>query len=185
MAVKDVHCCEPHVSSSPSFLFEYKQHVYCVCKIYLMTFSSSLILDYSSGQHWIQTTDLPLGLAWNIVHPLGGGCVRRTKKKRTHSLQMWHGPILPEEMFVNFIYFFNGNLGCDAVERVVLLFVIYEDNFKWRICGFSNFMSILAQWRFCCMLTILFSHQLWPFSLARQIVSWQHLWFYKWLISLL
>lgn len=33
-------------------------------------------------------------------------------------------------MFVNCIYFFNGNLGCDVVEKVVLLFVIYEDNFK-------------------------------------------------------
>lgn len=33
-------------------------------------------------------------------------------------------------MFVNFIYFFNGNLGCDVVERVVVLFLIYEDNFK-------------------------------------------------------
>lgn len=33
-------------------------------------------------------------------------------------------------MFVNFTYFFNGNLGSDVVERVILLFVIYEDNFK-------------------------------------------------------
>lgn len=76
---------------------------------------------------------------------------------------MWYGPIqsFHKKCLSILSIFLNGNLGCDVVERVVLLFDIYEDNFKWRICGFSHFMSILAQWKFCCMLLIFFAHPVW------------------------